>query len=61
MKTRTKEEREMKRIRRLNEYASECCEAPPLGEIDDYSFPVSGICSCCKEGVVFYLIEEMEE
>ena len=36
-------------------YVSECCDAPPLGELSSNKL---GFCSECKEAAVFILEEE---
>jgi len=41
-----------------NELLSVCCAYYPQGEIDKYN---TGICSHCKEGTSFEIINETEE
>ena len=40
------------------EYYSNCCEAPPLYEIDEFPGETLGICMSCKEGAIFKIIRE---
>ena len=35
------------------EYYSNCCDAPPAYEVDEFNKKYSGICMNCKEGAVF--------
>ena len=35
------------------EYYSNCCDAPPLSELDVYGEKPMGMCMSCRDGAVF--------
>jgi len=45
------------------EWLSECCEAVPVGEVDEanVNYGISGFCSKCLEACGFYEGEEVGE
>ena len=42
------------------EYYSNCCDAPPLNEVDEFPAEILGVCMKCREGAIFYLGESDE-
>jgi hypothetical protein len=46
------------------EWYSNCCDAPPLYEVDVISyrlgFDAIGMCMCCRDNSVFELVNEVE-
>ena len=36
-------------------YLSECCDAPPSGEVDETIHGIIGFCGRCKDNTVFYI------
>ena len=43
------------------EFYSECCNAPPEGEVDESGIHPIGFCSQCKDHTVFYWDLPFEE
>ena len=43
------------------EFYSECCEAPPEGEVDESGAYPIGFCSRCKGHTAFYLDLSIDE
>ena len=35
------------------EYYSNCCDAPPLNEVDEFPAEILGMCMSCREGAIF--------